>query len=126
MRLAIVVISMTFSTVTMAATYSCSSVKDVNEKAVLTIKSAKYAHWSNKSRSEDSLAVFTNIETAPYSSLKNERQYRLTDFYTDPDSAFYLSLPSNINQFPKRIITTIYFNNDDHLDEETTFLCVKR
>lgn len=108
---------------TMATTYNCVSL-DQKEEARLTFKGNEIL-WSVEAESASSSGVIAGVDTAPYSETKGEVQYKLIDFAQSANHAFYLSIPSAIENEISPMKVTFYLDNDDVREEETVFSCTK-
>ena len=119
-------VSLVFITTTpiMASTYSC--ISSAHESGILKISSPNSVTWENDSRSEFSTAKFHHVDQAPFSPLNGQMQFLLLDFYNTEDSGFYLSLPLNAFKLPPKMNITLYFDNDDHAEDEINYLCIRQ
>jgi len=90
--------------------------------ATLTIADHRQAiTWSEPWHSAASAGVAAGKETAPYSEIKGYDRFQLVDFYATNDSSYVLALsPVAERGYVKAVV---YFDNDDHMEDETAYLC---
>jgi hypothetical protein len=101
--------------------YSCVDAE--GNVAELTIKGKNKIAWNEPWHSASSDGSFVGKEKAPYSEQKGYLRYELTDFYSSDDSAFYVALEALHGNQLKAVV---YFDNDDHYEDETAFTCTKQ
>jgi len=122
MKLLVCFSVLVFSTVTFAKSYSCIN-SEGNVAHLKVSKNQKTIQWNEEATSADSFGSFLKIEDAPYSELKGNKIFWLADFLTTDDSRFELALSSEKDNHVK---VSVYFNNDDHQEETTSYDCSRK
>ncbi len=102
-----------------ATNYICTDTD--GHHAELTTLTNGQLRWSEPWHSAMSKGVYKGKVTAPYSPYKGYDLYKLEDFYLTNDSAYMLALSKNQKQFIEKAV--VYFDNDDHAEEETIYNC---
>jgi hypothetical protein len=83
----------------------------------------RVVRWSEPWHSADSSGSFIGKELARYSPYRGYDRYRLNSFYSTPDSFYVLAIePNRSNSFK----AVVYFDNDDHAEEETRYVCQQK
>lgn len=100
--------------------YTCTS--ENGNVAELKISIFKSIHWNESWHSASSKGYYIGKEKAPYSTFKGYYRYQLTDFLNTEDSGFFIAL-SDIRG--AAIKAVVYFDNDDHYEEEVFYNCNK-
>ncbi|HWU44264.1 MAG TPA: hypothetical protein VN132_12525 [Bdellovibrio sp.] len=120
-KISITIVSMFLSLNAFASTYSC---KDNGGKvAELKVLNSTNVFWSEPWHSAESNGVFKDYEQAPYSDYKGYRLYQLVNFAHSPDSSYILAV-SALNG--DKVKAAVYWDNDDHPEEITEYICVKK
>ncbi|MGZ3802345.1 MAG: hypothetical protein ACXVCA_18315 [Bdellovibrio sp.] len=102
--------------------YTCTSAE--GNVAELTIKSnSKSIYWNETWHAASSKGTYIGIEEAPYSTFKGYHRYQLQDFLSTVDSGFFIAV-SNIRK--DNIQAVVYFDNDDHYEEEVVYNCTNK
>lgn len=118
MKLSILVVtSLLASQSVFAANYLCTDSE--GHQAELTTLANNRIKWVEPWHSASSEGSFAGKETAPYSEYNGFAKYQLEDFYLTEDSSYMLAL----GRKGKTRTAVVYFDNDDHVEEETVYSC---
>lgn len=103
-----------------ASSFNCLSADGT--EATLTLKK-NYIEWQDYTHSASSKGIYIGKENAQYDAQFGYDVFDLVDYYRNEDSNFLLKLePIFENQIEFKAV--VVYNNDDHDDEATQFLCI--
>lgn len=79
-------------------------------------------NWYPHRGAKPSAGIAAGIEQAPYSPWKGYRLFRLTHWPVTNDSSWIIAIQPNKHVEPNIVI---YYDNDDHPENERHFRCFK-
>lgn len=115
-NLMLLLLALAFSNAEAVEVYSCLSRS--GENAILRMEEP-FIDWNEPGRAVISDGIAIGIETATVDWLGYQR-YRLTDFYSTPNSHYVLAIPpSHFGNFT----VYLYFDNNTRAQDITRYLC---
>lgn len=122
MKFSILVFTSLLAPSVFASDYICTD--RAGHKAELTTFANGRVQWNEPWHSASSDGTYAGKETAPYSQYRGFSLYQLTDFYMTEDSSYMLALNKNKKGLVDKAV--VYFDNDDHAEEETVYSCTSQ
>jgi hypothetical protein len=109
---------------TAQVSYNCFGSKGTKAELKVYPTSPVSASWNDISQTAGSSAKFIGIEQAPFSDKRGMMLFDLVDFYhNNTDSRFVLALPPNVVRVPRSLSASVYFDHDDHEEDNESFGC---
>ena len=120
MKLLALIFSLSLPFLATAAQYTCESADQ--KTAMLTIQNQE-VQWDDDFNEASSNGTYIGLEQAPFSDLKGYSLFKLEYYYNTDDSYYVLALNKTKG---KTLKASTYYENDDHMEEETKYVCTLR